>query len=120
MQSVSQSLFDNPGALPIDARERVANSTNLPAERRAELMRYDRPCRKARREAHKLALQQFRRGATSCGPSWPSGTPWAAGLIGAFERQPTQAVTSGARESVDALARSPLQSQESALRPESL
>ncbi|MEO6408465.1 MAG: ABC transporter permease [Burkholderiaceae bacterium] len=37
MQSVSQSLFDNPGGLLTDARARVTKSTQLTDERRAEL-----------------------------------------------------------------------------------
>ena len=38
MQSVSQSLIDNPGTLVTDVRERVAKSPRLDDERRAELM----------------------------------------------------------------------------------
>jgi hypothetical protein len=63
-------------------------------------LRYDCPCRKARREAHKQALQLARPGATSWGPSWPSGTLRAAGLTGALRRPARQAVTAGARKSV--------------------
>ena len=64
-------------------------------------LRYDCPCRKARREAHQSALLLGRRGATSWGPSWPSGTLQAAGLMRAFERPARRAVTARARKSVD-------------------
>ena len=58
-------------------------------------------CRKPLRDAHQSALWvqpgRAARGASSCSPSEASGRRGPTGLMRAFERQATQAVTTAAR-----------------------
>ena len=81
MASVSQSLFDDPGALVTDARERVTTSTRLTDERRAELMAmFDSIARVQERAASGASASSSASGASGADASIAASAAASGGL----------------------------------------